>query len=238
MVQTGHFDHFGPAHLPTVPQPLLSVCRQLESHFKTTNRKLPTTNGRFQTTIADWRSSIWKLQAMNRPKNQLWNQTSRNHRARGRTAHCVFVYLAAILAQKFSRLLNAMGNLERSRCFCDFLRTNNVPTAVLLSTGTFVTENRGDMRLRFLVLSGVKSLKPGNTKKEIMKNIAKLMRKWQFSLYYRISVCVIFMLSGPSPGWRKLLCYGILSRLETVFLFSLPSDIRFILEHFVSHGQM
>ena len=36
---------------------------------------------------------------------------------------------------------------------CDFSKGKNVPAAVWLATGTFATENCGDLRLRFLVLS-------------------------------------------------------------------------------------
>ena len=38
--------------------------------------------------------------------------------------------------------------------FLRFFKEKNVPTAVWLATGAFATENRGDSRLRFLVLSG------------------------------------------------------------------------------------
>ena len=42
---------------------------------------------------------------------------------------------------------------------CDsFFEENKHPTAVWLATGTFATENRGDLRLRFLVLSGEEEL--------------------------------------------------------------------------------
>ena len=40
--------------------------------------------------------------------------------------------------------------------FCDFFEAKSVLIAVWLATGTFVTEDRGDLRMRFLVLSVLK----------------------------------------------------------------------------------
>ena len=68
-------------------------------------------------------------------------------------------YLLNVCAPKVFRPQRALrapcvGNSqEMPFCLC-FSEARSVPIAVWLATGAFATENRGDLRLRYLVLSG------------------------------------------------------------------------------------